>query len=194
MKVLIAEDEIISRTILHSFLNKWGFEVVVTKDGLDAWAVLQGADAPRLAVLDWMMPGLQGPEICRRLRSRPSVEPTYVILLTARGGKDDIVQGLDSGANDYIIKPFDRDELEARLNVGRGVAELQTSLAARIRDLEEALRQVKQLQTLMPICCYCKKVRTDENYWQQVETYLESTPEVQVTQSTCPACRDAATG
>ena len=188
MRILIAEDEPIPRLLLSTALAEWGYEVVTAEDGDQAWQALQAPDAPRMAVLDWMMPGVDGPELCRRLRERPTSEPTYVILLTARDDKGDVVAGLVAGANDYVTKPFDRDELRARIQVGRTVVELQGTLAARVRELEAALAQVKQLQGLLPICSYCKKVRDDKNYWQRVEGYFAEHTEVRFSHGICPDC------
>src|SRR6266508_4601315 len=118
MKILIAEDDPISRRILEATLTRWGYEVVVTRDGAEAWEVLQQAGAPQLAVLDWMMPGMDGMQVCQHARVSASNESLYVILLTARGDKRDIAAGLDAGANDYVTKPFHSDELRARVRVG----------------------------------------------------------------------------
>jgi len=128
MKILIAEDNDISRRILEAVLVKWSYEVTSASDGNEAWEKLQEKDAPRLMVLDWMMPGINGVEICRRMRQIDVVEPMYIILLTARDNKNDIVEGLRAGADDYIAKPFDKNELRARIDVGRRVVELQEAL------------------------------------------------------------------
>lgn len=136
MRVLIAEDDLVSRNLLERVLDKWGYEVVVTRDGTEAWDAFQGDDAPRLAVLDWMMPGLDGPQVCSRVRDLEIPDPPYIILLTARGGTDDLVAGLAAGANDYVGKPFDRDELRARLEVGRRFVELHEKLLETQRELE----------------------------------------------------------
>lgn len=128
MKILIAEDNDTSRRILEAILIKWGYNVTSASDGNEAWEKLQDKDAPRLIILDWMMPGVNGVELCRRLRQADFVEPMYVILLTARDEKNDMVEGLGAGADDYIAKPFDKDELRARIDVGRRVVELQTAL------------------------------------------------------------------
>jgi putative two-component system response regulator len=127
MRILIADDNNFYRRALQLTLEEWGYEVVSGSDGMAAWEVLSGPTPPKLAILDWMMPGLDGPEVCRRLRGLFRHEPTYVILLTSKGGKENAVAGLESGADDYIIKPFDRDELRARLRVGRRIVGLQTS-------------------------------------------------------------------
>ena len=188
MRVLIAEDDAVSRRVLAATLDKFGYEVVVTADGAEAWAVLQRANAPQLAILDWMMPGLDGIELCRRVRDRPTVTPPYLILLTAKSGKQDVIIGLDAGANDYLTKPFDRAELRACVRVGAHVLELQETLAARVRELEAALSQVKQLQGLLSICSYCKKIRDKQNYWHRVETYISEHAEVEFSHGICPAC------
>ena len=128
MKTLIAEDDPTSRRTLEAFLVKWGYEVVAAPGGEEAWGILQGHDAPRLAILDWMMPGRDGLDICRSVRQRKGRPYIYIILLTARGQKDDIVEGLEAGADDYVTKPFDPHELRARLRAGRRIVELQDQL------------------------------------------------------------------
>jgi phosphoserine phosphatase RsbU/P len=187
MRVLIAEDDRISRRFLeHSLATS--YEVSATADGDEAWAALEAPDAPRLAILDWVMPGLQGPEICRRIRERAEPIPTYVILLTSRSAKEDIVAGLRAGADDYLTKPFDADELRARVQVGVRLLELQQRLAAQVDELERALAQVKQLHGLLPMCAWCKKIRNDSNYWQQVEVYIREHSHAQVSHGICPDC------
>jgi DNA-binding response OmpR family regulator len=191
MKILVAEDDAVTRKILAVTLERLGWDVVTAKDGEAAWqvfATLKGRDAPELAVLDWMMPGLEGIEICRRLRATPGFELVYVILLTSRGDKQDLSEGLAAGANDYITKPFDPVELEARVRVGERMVNLQRSLAARVAELEEALGEVRALQGLLPICSYCKKVRNEANYWEQVDSYLLSHSDVKITHGICPIC------
>jgi two-component system cell cycle response regulator len=128
MKILIAEDDLTSRSILTAVLKKWDFDPVVAEDGAAAWDYLQRPDAPGLVLLDWNMPGLDGLEVCRRLRAVETRNPAYVILLTARGQKGDIVLGLQAGANDYISKPYHSEELQARIGVGRRMLELQSHL------------------------------------------------------------------
>lgn len=131
MRILIAEDVLTSRRILESVLSKWGYNVISTADGAEAWEKFQETNAPKLAILDWMMPEMDGVEVCRRLRQMEVAIPTYIILLTARGDKKDIIKGLEAGADDYIAKPFDKDELCARINVGRRIIELQAALAGK---------------------------------------------------------------
>jgi sigma-B regulation protein RsbU (phosphoserine phosphatase) len=188
VRILIAEDEPISRLVLQSILTRWGYEVITATDGDEAWEALHGEDPPRLAILDWIMPGLEGDEICRRLRAEPGPRPTYVILLTSKDRREDTVAGLKAGADDYVPKPFDPEELRARLQVGVRMVELQKALADRIGELEALLSQVKQLHGLLPICSYCKKVRDDQNYWQQVEDYISEHSEVRFSHGICPDC------
>lgn len=192
MKILIAEDDLVSRRVLAATLEKFGYEVVISADGAEAWETLQGPDAPQIAVLDWMMPKLDGVELCQRVRAQPTQNPPYLILLTAKSEKADIVTGLDAGANDYLTKPFDSTELRARIQVGVHVLELQNSLAQRIGELEAALSQVKQLHGLLPICSYCKKIRDEKNYWQRVESYLSEYTDVRFTHGVCPDCYESA--
>lgn len=189
MKILIAEDDPVSRCILEVTLAKWGFEVISTSDGHQALEALQSQE-PAIAVLDWMMPGLDGAEVCRRARAIPTATPTYLIMLTAKSEKDDIVEGFDAGADDYITKPFNRVELRARIKVGVRVTDLQRSLADRIVELEEALARVKQLHGLLPICSYCKMVRDEQDYWQQVDSYISKHTDVAFSHSICPTCYD----
>jgi sigma-B regulation protein RsbU (phosphoserine phosphatase) len=188
VRILIAEDDRVSRRVLEATLTKWGYDVIVTCDGDEAWRELRSKGAPKLAILDWMMPEIDGVEVCRKVRETPRSQPTYIILLTARGRKEDIVAGLQAGADDYVTKPFDREELRARVQVGVRIVELQMSLADRVRELEDAISQIKQLQGLLPICSYCKKIRDDQNYWQQVETYITGHSEAQFSHGVCPDC------
>ncbi len=190
MRILIAEDDAVSRRLLETALSKWGYEPIVTTDGLQALEILVQPGAPSLAVLDWMMPGMDGAEVCRRVRSQGADRLLYIILLTAKARKQDIVQGLTAGADDYIIKPFDRAELKARISTGERILRLQAELAARVKELELALANVKLLQGLLPICCYCKKIRNDQNYWQQVDSYIADHSEAQFTHGICPECRE----
>ena len=136
MRVLIAEDDSTSRRVLEAVLKKWGYEVLSVADGEAAWEALRRDDAPRLAILDWMMPGMDGVEVCRKVRRLGTPAPTYIILLTALDGRENLVSGFDAGADDYVTKPFDKDELRARVKVGGRIVELQHALANRVREIE----------------------------------------------------------
>ena len=193
MRILVAEDDAVTRKLLESTLGRLRLDVIAVADGNAAWNALEtlkGKDAPELALLDWMMPGLEGIQILRRLRTTPGFELLYVILLTSRTDKEDVAYGLAAGANDYIAKPFDPAELEARVRVGERMVKLQRSLTARVAELEVALAHVQRLQGLLPICSYCKKVRNETNYWEQVDSYLTSHSDVQLTHGICPACME----
>jgi DNA-binding response OmpR family regulator len=193
VRILIAEDDPVTRRILEASLGRLGWDVTTAEDGTSAWRILENLDGqnpPELVLLDWMMPGMDGIEICRKLRSTPGFELVYIILLTSRSETEDLAMGLMAGANDYITKPFDPAELESRVRGGERMVKLQTSLSARIKQLEEALREVKRLQGLLPICSYCKKVRNEANYWEQVESYFSSHSDLDFTHSICPSCTD----
>jgi len=134
-RILVAEDDPVSRRLLEVFLVKWGFEVVLASTGLEALQLLERMDSPRLALLDWMMPGMEGVQVCQKLREFKDRPYVYVMLLTARTQKDDLLQGLESGADDYLTKPFDSQELRARLRVGQRILDLQDKLIAAGEEL-----------------------------------------------------------
>jgi sigma-B regulation protein RsbU (phosphoserine phosphatase) len=188
MRVLLADNDRVSCLIFADALNEWGHEVQEVHDGESAWEVLRGEESPRLALLDWLMPGLEGPEVCRRVRALGRREPPYLILVTSREAPQDIVAGLESGADDYVVKGNDLRELRARFHVGVRLVELQKALGDRLRRLEEALAQVQQLQGLLPICSYCKRIRDDQNYWQQVDAYVAAHSRLRFTHGVCPDC------
>ncbi|HJP87384.1 MAG TPA: response regulator transcription factor [Gemmatimonadaceae bacterium] len=191
LKILVAEDEAVTRRIVESTLGRLRWEVVTAPDGAAAWRILEnfeGRNAPDLLVLDWMMPGLDGIEICRKVRTTPGLELMYIIILTQRTEKEDLAMALAAGANDYIAKPFHPIELESRVRVGERMLRLQRTLATRVDELERALAEVKRLQGLLPICSYCKKVRNEDNYWQQVESYITSHSDLELSHSVCPQC------
>jgi two-component system cell cycle response regulator len=137
LKILIAEDDPVSRRLLEATLNKWGYSVITCVDGQMAWQALQQPDAPSLAILDWMMPEMDGVQVCREVRKRPTEPYIYLILLTAKNQKADIIAGLAAGADDYIVKPFDANELRMRLRAGRRILDLQAELIF----AREALRE-----------------------------------------------------
>ncbi len=190
MKILIAEDDPVSATLLKTLLSQWEYDVVTTENGDEALSVLTASDGPSLAILDWMMPGLSGPEVCRKARKSALTRPVYLILLTRLGNRENIVEGLDAGADDYLAKPFDAAELRARVQAGQRVVNLEHELLTRVQELEEALANVQRLQGMLPICSYCKKVRDDQDYWHQVEAYVAQHADVQFSHSICPSCYD----
>jgi diguanylate cyclase (GGDEF)-like protein len=156
MRVLIADDSLLSRRLLEGTLRGWGYDVVVAADGTEAWNVLGSENPPPLAVLDWMMPGVTGPELCRRVRARATEPYTYILLLTSRNDKDDVVEGMDSGADDYITKPFDKHELKVRLRAGTRIVDLQQQLvtareALRIQATRDYLTQLWNRSSILDI-------------------------------------------
>jgi DNA-binding response OmpR family regulator len=188
MHVLIAEDDRATGQILARTLQRWNFETTVVVDGAQAWQHLREVTGPTLAILDWMMPELDGPDVCRKVRAELADSNMYLLLVTAREGRGDVIAGLDAGADDYIIKPFDPDELRARVAVGVRVLTLQQKLAERVDELQTALSNVKQLRGLLPICSYCKRIRGDDQYWQQVEGYIAEHSDAQFSHGICPSC------
>jgi DNA-binding response OmpR family regulator len=188
MRVLVADDDRVAAEMLSRTLVRWNFEVAVVSDGASAWRHLEAETTPTIAILDWMMPDLNGVDVCRRVRAELPLANMYLILLTSLDTRKDVVTGLESGADDYVVKPFDPDELRARVHVGVRVLRLQEQLADRVAELQVALSNVKQLHGLLPICSYCKRIRGDDQYWQQVESYIAERSEAQFSHGICPAC------
>jgi DNA-binding response OmpR family regulator len=190
VRILVADDDAIGRRVLERALGASGHDVLVVPDGADAWQVLAAPDPPALAILDWMMPELTGVELCRKVRETVCAVEPYLIVLTSRGASEDVVTALQAGANDYVTKPFEIEELRARVSVGERVVTLQQQLSDRVRALEEAFAHVHQLQGLIPICAWCGQVRNDGNFWEQVSSYLEKRSGLQFTHAICPPCRE----
>jgi CheY-like chemotaxis protein len=191
MHVLIADDDRIAAEVLSRTLQQWNYDVAVVADGAEAWRHLQAAQSngtPTLAILDWMMPHLEGVEVCRRVRRELPLANMYLMLLTSLENRSDIVAGLDAGADDYLVKPCDPGELRARVNVGARVLTLQERLADHVGELREALASVKHLHGLLPICTYCKRIRGDDQYWTQVESYVSARSDAQFSHAICPPC------
>jgi sigma-B regulation protein RsbU (phosphoserine phosphatase) len=177
VRILIADDDRMSTAMLRGTLQQWGFEVVAVHDGAAAWACISGTGSeppPALAIVDWMMPGMDGIELCRRVRATVLPAPVYVILLTSRADRRDLVEGLEAGADDYLTKPFDPDELRARIHVGQRTLGL--------------IANIKRLSGLLPICSYCKRIRSDGQYWDQVENYLTEHTGARFSHGICPEC------
>jgi len=187
MRILIADDDRFSLKLIQTVLSSDDCDMVSCGTGDEALRVLKTPPVPEIAILDWMMPGLNGIDVCRQARAIPGIS-TYLILLTSRDRAEDLVTGLAAGADDYIVKPFNETELRARIAVGLRIVSLQRGLADRVADLESALARVKQLHGLLPICAYCKKVRNDQNYYEQIEGYLMKNADVKFSHGICPEC------
>jgi DNA-binding response OmpR family regulator len=188
MRILIVEDDKTSRTMLAAVLKKGGHKVVEADNGVRALRIREAPDAPRLVILDWMMPDLDGLEVCRRLRDSLREQPPYIIMLTSRGSAEDIVAGLEVGADDYLVKPYNAGELQARVSVGCRILGLQDKLEAKIAELSDALSKVKTLQGILPICSYCKKIRDDQEGWRRMEEYVGAHSDAQFSHGICPEC------
>ena len=175
MKILVAEDDKVSRLVLSTGLRKLGHEVVDAEDGQEAWRLFQAGDV-HLVITDWMMPNMDGLELCRRIRSSNGPKYTYIIMLTALGGKESYLEGMNAGADDFVTKPFDIDQISARLIVADRVLNLQA--------------EVRQLQGLLPICAYCKRIRTGDDSWRPIEVYLSEQTDASFSHGICPECRE----
>jgi sigma-B regulation protein RsbU (phosphoserine phosphatase) len=175
MRILIAEDDAVSRRSLQSLLKKLGHDVSMAANGREAWATLEHEEFS-LVITDWIMPEIDGLSLCRMIRERSSKKYTYIILITVMSGKNSYLEGIESGADDFLTKPFDPDVLRARLRV-----------AERLLDLRQ---EVQRLQGLLPICQYCKKIRDDQNLWRQIEAYIADHSEADFTHGICPECED----
>lgn len=188
MEILIAEDDVTSRRMLEAVLEKWGYQVQVVNNGERALEILLEADSPPLALLDWMMPGIDGVEVCRRVRQNRKDTLPYIILVTARANKADIAFGLNAGADDYIVKPFDRDELKARVGAGERIVALELEGARRLRELQGAMDHIKTLQGILPICMYCRRIQSDDASWQRIEEYVAEHSNAEFSHGMCPEC------
>lgn len=173
MKILVADDDDFSRLLLARTLEKLGHDVIAARDGHEAWEKFESDDV-HLVISDWVMPGLDGLELCRRIRRRESASYTYVILLTVMEGKGNYLEGMRAGADDFITKPFDEEQLATRLAVAKRILSLQN--------------QNRQLALLIPICMYCKKARNDRDYWEQLDRFLMEQTEAQLSHGICPGC------
>lgn len=187
MRILIAEDDRTTRRMLEVRLTAFGHQVDCAEDGMQAWEMFQ-AGSYDVVVSDWMMPKLDGPDLCRRIRALEDRPFCFLLMLTSRGTTEDLVEGIESGADDFMTKPFVNEELQARLHAAGRVIELERRLAGKVEDLERALSEVKTLRGLLPICMYCHKVRDDSDIWEQIEAYIASRSEAEFTHSICPPC------
>jgi sigma-B regulation protein RsbU (phosphoserine phosphatase) len=172
MRILVAEDDVDTRDFLVLMLEKAGHKVKAVPDGVQAWEALRQDPCP-LLLSDCMMPGMDGFELCRRVRSAPR-RYTYIILLTAFGGRDNYLKGMEAGADDFLTKPCDFDELKARLRVADRILNLQ--------------HEVQQLTGLLPICAYCKKIRQAESEWVSIETFVSRRTDASFSHTVCPGC------
>jgi len=188
LRVLVAEDHGPARNALSQLLQRQGFEVVAVADGMAARNILESFDSPAIAVLDWMLPGLTGLEVCQAVRASARGRYTYIIVITGRDATQDLVDAFAAGVDDFVRKPADPPELLARIRSGQRIITLESSLANRVSELEEALERVRQLKRLLPICMYCKRVRDDSAYWRQIDEYIHIHTGTDFSHGICPEC------
>ena len=188
MKILIAEDDAFSRKLLEATLEKAGYETVSCVDGEKAIEAYKQDTSIEIAILDWMMPGKDGLEVCRAIKSTSENSLTYVIMLTAKNRAEDIAEALESYADDFVSKPFDALELNTRINAGVRKIRLQNALMDNIQELQEVLARVEQLQGILPICARCKKIRDDSKYCSFVKECTSKYSETQFSHNICPEC------
>ncbi len=188
MKILIADDDNVSLRVLEAHLEKAGHFVISCSDGDAAQKAFQQERSVEIVILDWMMPGKNGLEVCRAIKEEGGSSLTYVIMLTVKHEPEEIAQALEAGADDFVTKPFNAVELQARIKAGVRTVRLQKALIKNIVELEDALDHVEQLRGILPICAWCKKVRDDSNYWESVEEYVRKHSKAVFTHSICPEC------
>ncbi len=189
MKILIAEDEFTTRMLVQVSLENWGYRVESVVDGNQAWEILQRREAPHIAILDWEMPELDGVEVCRMVKEMERENPPYIILLTARDSKKDIVEGFDAGADDYMTKPFDDNELRARVRVAERLVRTQTSLTETVAELKEVLNQLEMIQGGMTVCPSCHKIfNNDDDCWYTIEETVTRQNDPHFIHTICPDC------
>jgi DNA-binding response OmpR family regulator len=189
VKILIAEDEFTTRMMVQVCLENWGYRVESVTNGIAAWAALQKPDAPHIAILDWEMPELDGVEVCRRAKELDTVSPPYILLLTSRDSKTDIVKGFDAGADDYMTKPFNDNELRARVRVAERLVRTQSSLAESVLELKEALNQVEMLENGIEVCRECRMILSPyDGRWHGLGDILDKGADPRFIVKTCSAC------
>lgn len=189
MRILIAEDDLTTRTILKTILTRWGFQVESVDNGTEALEVMKRPDAPKLALLDWMMPGMDGLEVCWEIRALGRTPPPYLLMVSARRQPGDIVSGLRAGANDYLTKPYDNEELQTRLELGKSMVALQERLLQREDELKAAGLRIKELHGLFPICQDCRKPLVDLAVLEPFKAYAAAHPYIVLGRARCPECQ-----
>ena len=190
-RVLVAEDNEKTRTALVFLLQRHGYDVTVVNDGQAALDILLGPNPPHVALLDWEMPRLDGLHVCMAVRTMPTRQYTYIVMLTAHDQASDVLAAFAAGVDDFLSKPVDSAQLLARLRCGERVLALEERGAARIAELEKALAEIHQLQRLLPICMYCKKVRDGSDYWHEIEAYIHRHTGTDFSHGVCPECMAA---
>lgn len=192
MRVLVVEDDRPTARLLFGLIQLWGHEVVAVNDARSALKALDADRVPQLVLLDWMLPDMDGLEVCRQIRTIGGAVPAHIIMLTSKSERSDLIAGLEAGADEFMVKPVDPDELRARLIAGERLIDLRQRLADRVAELESALAKVQRLSGLLPICAYCHAIRDDSHYWHRVEQYVSEHADVTFSHGVCPACMERA--
>ncbi len=190
MKILIADDDAVMRQLLTGLLGKWGHDVAEARDGEEAWRIVEKDAGIRLGILDWFMPELSGIQLTKRIRDN-HITPFHVILITMRGGKENLIEALDAGANDFLSKPFDRDVLDARLRVGIRQVELQTDMIQRIVEARAAIDTLQALDHFIPFCRKCGAARALDGTWHKRPIDRPQVPAPTGNALICPDCERA---
>jgi sigma-B regulation protein RsbU (phosphoserine phosphatase) len=188
--VLVADDDPAMVQMLFDLLTSWDLRVTAVGDGGRALAALLSPDGPSVALLDWSMPALEGPEVCRAARAAQTATRPHLILLSARASSADVVSGLEAGADDYLTKPFDPEELKARLFASLRTVGLQAHVEERIRELQSAAARPQPFIGALPICSYCKAIRDRGNAWRSVEEFFAAHADIAFSHGICDECLD----
>lgn len=191
MRLLVVDDDSFFRELLKRSLAV-SYDVVTANDGEEAWEILRQPDCPSLAIVDWVMPRMNGPQLCRLIRGSPNHSSMYLIILTAKNTPADVVSGLRAGADDYVTKPFNIEELKARVRVGVRLIEMQAILAKQAVTLGNSLSRERQLLDLLPLCPSCRQVRIDSHYWPRLEEFLKASAPTSPPGGRCCRCTEHA--
>ncbi len=190
MTILFVDDDPATRAMMTRVLTDAGYEVLLASNGDEAIEIWE-QERPSMVVTDWLMPGTDGEALCRHIRAKAYGEHyTYVIMLTIKEQQEDVVAGLEAGADDYIKKPFDKYELVQRVRAGRRVIRLEAALAAKIVEMEEALGRVRTLEGILPTCSYCGKIRDENGEWHTLEEHIRTTTLAEFSHGYCPECAE----
>lgn len=187
VRILVADDSASTRALLQGALERRGYHVVCVGDGRSALEALEAGDVS-LVIVDWSMPEMDGLELCRRVRAMAWDRYVYIVMLTVHDKADDLAVAIEAGADDFIAKPFSHVELHARIKAGERIVTLERELKQKIAELQGSVKTIRRLEALLPICVYCKKVRNDQNYWQQLDDYVHEQTGSDFSHGICPEC------
>ena len=187
-KVLCIEDDKTTSSILAYLLKKWGYTPLIFENARKAMKILDDENPPQLILTDWVMPEMNGLEFTAAIRKKYLKRHIYIIILSSLSEKNNVIEGLQTGADDYIVKPFAPQELECRLKIGERTLTLRNQLSSKVEELTKTIETIKKLEGLIPICMHCKKIRITDDYWQQIEEYIEHHSNAKFTHGICEEC------